>query len=149
MKLIYKVLSLFFLACEDTIPAIFTNNSIQYKCNQKQIERAAVKWVETYLADPANIAQKKVIKKRSSTMLINRLQSNISGSSLSVWGRMTSFLGDEMTLVQENDDNKDEATTNRDGIRSLLQNLVVFSAGLTLGLLIASSSGMKSRSIRS
>ena len=107
-----------------------------------------MKWIETYLADPANIAQKKVIKKRSSTML-NRLQSNISGSSLSLWGRMTSFFGDEMTLVQENDDNKDEATTNRDGIRSLLQNLVVFSAGLTLGLLIASSSGMKYRSIRS
>ena len=105
-----------------------------------------MKWIESYLADPANKAQKKVIKKRSSTML-DRLQSNISGSSLSVWGRMASFFGDE-TLVQGDDDNTDEATTNREGIRSW-QNLAVFSAGLTLGLLIASSSGMKSRSVRS
>lgn len=98
---------------------------------------AAVKWIEAYLANPDNNAkQQKVIKRRPS--MLKRLQSNVSGSSLLIWGRMTSFL--EAEAVED-----DASAKWYDNVR-VWHNLAVFSAGLSLGLLAASR--MSSNSIQ-
>lgn len=95
---------------------------------------AALQWIEAYLADPKKKAmQQKVIKRRSS--MLNRMESNLSGSSLTAWRRMASFLGDEnSTSHSEPRDNSMNA-----GNFTTWHNLAVFSAGLSLGLVIASS----------
>lgn len=54
------------------------------------VHRAAVDWIESYLADAKNVCAKHPqIKKRSAKML-NRLQSNVSGNA---WISMSSFFG--------------------------------------------------------
>ena len=101
--------------------------------------RLAVEWVEAYLADPNNKheRQQKLIKRRSS--MLKRMQSNISGSSMTAWGRMQSFFGDNNTILQR--ENIAEIESQKDdnipGIGTW-HNLLVFSAGLSLGLLVAS-----------
>lgn len=101
--------------------------------------RLAVEWVEAYLADPNNKheRQQKLIKRRSS--MLKRMQSNISGSSMTAWGRMQSFFGDNNAILQR--ENIAEIESQKDdnipGIGTW-HNLLVFSAGLSLGLLVAS-----------
>ena len=100
--------------------------------------RLAVEWVEAYLADPNNKheRQQKLIKRRSS--MLKRMQSNISGSSMTAWGRMQSFFGDNNAILQR--ENIAEIESQKDdnipGIGTW-HNLLVFSAGLSLGLLVA------------
>ena len=100
--------------------------------------RLAVEWVEAYLADPNNKHEKqqKLIKRRSS--MLKRMQSNISGSSMTAWGRMQSFFGDNNAILQR--ENIAEIESQKDdnipGIGTW-HNLLVFSAGLSLGLLVA------------
>ena len=108
------------------------------------INRAAVLWIESYLADPKNkTKQQKVIKRRSS--MLTRMQSNLSGSSLSTWRRMTSFFGDDITQQNTKSSLGASADDNVDrGTMSIWQNLAVFSAGLSLGLVIASRVSLKS-----
>eukprot|EP00580_Thalassiosira_gravida_P010455 CAMPEP_0201629722 /NCGR_PEP_ID=MMETSP0493-20130528/4295_1 /ASSEMBLY_ACC=CAM_ASM_000838 /TAXON_ID=420259 /ORGANISM="Thalassiosira gravida, Strain GMp14c1" /LENGTH=269 /DNA_ID=CAMNT_0048100763 /DNA_START=111 /DNA_END=917 /DNA_ORIENTATION=- len=66
-----------------------------YILHFEETSEAAVDWIEKYLADPNNnTKQQNVIKRRSS--ILKRLQSNVSGSTLSIWGRMTSFFGDDV-----------------------------------------------------
>jgi len=93
-------------------------NNIQY--------RAAVDWIECFLADPKNERVKHPqLKKRSATML-KRLQSNVSGNT---WIRMSSFFGGDEKVE-----------------RSIGRRMVLCSLGLTgLGLMLLSrmSSGSK------
>lgn len=114
-----------------------------------------MEWVEAYLADPANkknANQQNLIKRRSS--VLKRSQSNLSGSSLTVWGRMSSFFGDD-EMVQNNSNaaegsmmssNTNAVDSGEQGgdVRVWHNYLAVFSAGLSLGLLIASRTNMKS-----
>lgn len=90
------------------------------------------------MADPKNkdTKQKKVIRTRST--MLNRLQSNLSGSSLTAWGRMASFFGDD---TAQSDNNGPSASNKNDksGSTPLWHNLLVFSAGVSVGLIIASS----------
>ena len=101
--------------------------------------RLAVEWVEAYLADPNNKHEKqqKLIKRRSS--MLKRMQSNISGSSMTAWGRMQSFFGDNNMILQRKNIAEIESQNdeNKPGIGTW-HNLLVFSAGLSLGLLVAS-----------
>jgi len=95
----------------------------------EEIPEAAINWVEKYCADPKNQhdKQQKVIKRRSS--MLKRLQSNV--------GRMQSFFGDD--LMDDNDTETESQLDESGGIRSSwYYHLLIFSAGLSLGLLIAS-----------
>lgn len=107
----------------------------------EETPEAAVKWIEAYLSNPNNKKQGKLIKRRSS--ILKRLQSNVSGSSLTIWGRMsmTSFFGDEE--AEQNDDTSAKLVHND---RVWHNYLATFSAGLSLGLFIASR--MSSSSVR-
>ena len=94
-----------------------------------------MEWVESYIADPINKheKQKRVIRRRTS--MLKRLQSNISGSSMTVWGRMQSFFGDD---TQSNSDCcKTELCSSQSFSVGAWHSLVIFSAGLSLGLLIS------------
>ena len=62
--------------------------------------------------------------------MLTRLQSKMSGSYLSVWGRMTSSLGDEMV--------QDSSSAKWHGSVRAWHNFAVFTAGLTLGLFVKS-----------
>ena len=99
--------------------------------------RLAVEWVEAYLADPNNKHEKqqKLIKRRSS--MLKRMQSNISGSSMTAWGRMQSFFGDNISQRENIAEIESQKDVNIPGIGTW-HNLLVFSAGLSLGLLVAS-----------
>ena len=99
--------------------------------------RLAVEWVEAYLADPNNKHEKqqKLIKRRSS--MLKRMQSNISGSSMTAWGRMQSFFGDNISQRENIAEIESQEDDNIPGIGTW-HNLLVFSAGLSLGLLVAS-----------
>ena len=97
--------------------------------------RAAVKWVEEFLASPNNDATnttQKVIKRRPS--MLKKLQSNLSGSSMTV--RMSSFFGDETIVNKAPSKSYDSGVDG--GAVKIWHNLAVFSAGLSLGLVIAS-----------
>lgn len=85
----------------------------------------AVMWVEQFLADPENVKKRREVKKRSS--MLKRAESNISGNAVSAWGRMTSFFGEV---------NVDQARY-RSGKRSYWSSLLVFTAGVSVGLFIA------------
>ena len=94
----------------------------------EETPEAAVYWVENYCADPNNEhkKQQKVIKRRTS--MLKRLQSNV--------GRMQSFFGDDL---MDDDTETESQLDDSGGIRSSwYYHLFVFSAGLSLGLLIAS-----------
>ena len=94
----------------------------------EETPEAAINWVEKYCANPNNLHEKqqKVIKRRTS--MLKRLQSNV--------GRMQSFFGDDLM----GDDTETESQLDESGgIRSSWHyHLLVFSAGLSLGLLVAS-----------
>ena len=95
----------------------------------EETPETAIDWVEKYCADPKNQHEKqqKVIKRRRTSML-KRLQSNV--------GRMQSFFGDDL---MDDDTENDLQLDESGGIRSSWYcHLLVFSAGLSLGLLIAS-----------
>ena len=95
-----------------------------------------MEWVEKYIADPNNKheKQKRVIKRRTS--MLKRLQSNISGSSMTAWGRMQSFFGDDM---QSTSDSTAESYFSQSfSVGAAWHSLAIFSAGLSLGLLISS-----------
>ena len=109
---------------------------------------AAVKWIETYHAammseesTKQQQQQKSVIRKRTS--MLKRMQSNLSGSSLTVWGRMTSFFGDDV-FDDDDDDEKAEASEERKSRRATaLTGAAIFAAGVTVGMLAASRVGLK------
>ena len=94
----------------------------------EETPEAAINWVEKYCADPNNQHenQQKVIKRRTS--MLKRLQSNV--------GRMQSFFGDDLM----GDDTETESQLDESGgIKySWYYHLLVFSAGLSVGLLVAS-----------
>ena len=94
-----------------------------------------MKWVEEFLASPNNDATnttQKVIKRRPS--MLKRLQSNLSGSSMTV--RVSSFFGDETIVNKAPSKSYDSGVDG--GAVMIWHNLAVFSAGLSLGLVIAS-----------
>jgi hypothetical protein len=98
---------------------------------QLWICRAAVNWIESYLADPKNESAKHPkIKKRSATML-NRLQSNVSGNT---WISMSSFFGG---------DDRMERSIGDKSWRYILCSLGLSGLGL---LLISSISSRAKRS---
>ncbi len=101
---------------------------------------AAVKWIETYhtMSESTKQQQKKVIRKRTS--MLKRMQSNLSGSSLTVWGRMTSFFGDNAL----NDDDDEKASEEKKSRRATaLSGVAMFVAGVTVGLLAGSRMGLR------
>mmetsp|Transcript_7861 Transcript_7861/g.16707 ORF Transcript_7861/g.16707 Transcript_7861/m.16707 type:complete len:303 (-) Transcript_7861:58-966(-) len=100
----------------------------------EETPEAAVLWIENHISEFKKEAeQRHPIKKRTSA--IRKMDSNVSGSTLSVWGRMSSFLGDEPALVSQKKD--------VDGSK-VLRYAVVFAAGMSLGLLVANNrSGSK------
>ena len=85
----------------------------------------AVRWVEKFLADPENVKKKREVKKRSS--MLKRAESNLSGNAVSAWSRMASFFGDA-------DVGQLGSAPER---KSFYNNMLVFAAGLSVGLLIA------------
>lgn len=98
---------------------------------------AAVKWIEAYLATEATKPeqdQKKVIQRRTS--MLKRMQSNLSGSTMTVWGRMTSFFGDDIS-----DDDDGKGTRYRRS--ASLSSFIMFVAGVSVGLLAASKVGLR------
>ena len=100
---------------------------------------AAVKWIETYHATMQQQEQKKVIRRRRS--MLKRMQSNLSGNTMSVFGRMSSFFGDDA-----GDDNKedDDAAVDRKGITSTtITGVAMFATGVSVGLLIATKVGLR------
>ena len=101
----------------------------------EETPEAAVKWIEAHFTDSKKLNQQKTIKKRPS--ILKRLESNLSGSTFSTWGRMTSFFGDkvEQNAGLESDDAKGPAI--------VWNNMVIFMAGLSLGLLVATRMGSK------
>lgn len=101
----------------------------------EETPEAAVKWIEDYLADPRNKEkQQKTIKTRTS--VLKRLQSNVSGSAFAGFQRMVSFFGDEG--LQRDGDDVFESTAETVSTVSLWRNnAVVFTAGLSLGFLLA------------
>jgi hypothetical protein len=90
---------------------------------------AAVLWVEQFLADPDNVKKGKEVKRRSYTL--KRAESNISGNA-SAWGRMASFFGDTNVEKQE--------CINTSHSKALYNNILVFVAGLSVGILVATKS---------
>ncbi|KAL7517230.1 hypothetical protein ACHAWX_002165 [Stephanocyclus meneghinianus] len=97
----------------------------------EETPEAAVRWIEIFLADPKNVKKKREVKKRSS--MLKRMESDLSGNALSVWGRMTSFFGDANV--------RESASTNTLGPR--LHIIAVFAAGLSCGVLIGRRTGHK------
>eukprot|EP00984_Skeletonema_dohrnii_P022290 scaffold11427_cov100-Skeletonema_dohrnii-CCMP3373.AAC.3 len=103
---------------------------------------AAVKWIETYHALEATKQQpeqKKVIRRRTS--MLKRMQSNLSGSTMTVWGRMSSFFGDDVC----DDDKEGEAASVETKSRrsATLSGITMFAAGVSVGLLAASKVGLR------
>lgn len=92
---------------------------------------AAVRWVEDFLADTKNLKEIKAVKRRSS--VLKRMESNLSGDALSVWGRMASFFGEDAANT------KDSTFPSR----SVLNGIIVFTAGFSLGLLVAMRTSSK------
>ncbi len=103
---------------------------------------AAVKWIESYHASEAmkpEQEQKKVIQRKTS--MLKRMQSNLSGSTMTVWGRMTSFFGDD---ICDDDHEKQNASGGRQYRRSAsLSSITMFAAGVSVGLLAASKVGLR------
>eukprot|EP00574_Skeletonema_japonicum_P013840 CAMPEP_0201716418 /NCGR_PEP_ID=MMETSP0593-20130828/2387_1 /ASSEMBLY_ACC=CAM_ASM_000672 /TAXON_ID=267983 /ORGANISM="Skeletonema japonicum, Strain CCMP2506" /LENGTH=312 /DNA_ID=CAMNT_0048206209 /DNA_START=37 /DNA_END=975 /DNA_ORIENTATION=- len=101
---------------------------------------AAVKWIESYHASVAmkpEQEQKKVIERKTS--MLKRMQSNLSGSTMTVWGRMTSFFGDDIC-----DDDDKGASGGRQYRRSAsLSSITLFAAGVSVGFLAASKVGVR------
>lgn len=101
----------------------------------EETPEAAVMWIESYLTDPPKMesvylwtekkreAQQKVTYRD----MLKRMQSNVSGSAMSAFRRMPSFFGDSVVSQLGVDD-------YQKGYRQW----VVFTAGLSLGVLIAS-----------
>lgn len=95
----------------------------------EESSEAAVRWVENFLADPENIKKRREVKRRSS--MLKRMESNLSGNAVSAWGRMTSFFGDaNVTNSKEN---------VNDSSMLIFNNILVFAAGLSVGLLLAAT----------
>ena len=100
---------------------------------------AAVKWIETYHAKAESTKeQKKVIRKRTS--MLKRMQSNLSGSSLSPWRRMTSFFGED--IFGGDDDDEVSADGRKYGQSTAV---LIFAAGVTVGMLTAFRVGVRTR----
>lgn len=100
---------------------------------------AAVRWIEAYHAKAVSTKeQKKVIRKRTS--MLKRMQSNLSGSSLSPWRRMTSFFGEDIFGVD--DDNEVSADGRKYGQSTAV---LIFAAGVTVGMLTAFRVGARTR----
>lgn len=92
---------------------------------------AAVLWIEAHLEEFKNLTQQKQpIKKRSS--ILRKMDSNVSGSTFSVWGRMSSFFGDGQKATSE------EKKFDK---MIIFSNILVFTAGLSLGLLATRRTG--------
>ena len=94
------------------------------------LHRAAVEWFESFLADPKNkpAAERPEPSNRNK---LKRMQSNLSGSTLTIWRRMGSFFGD------------DDAEDPRQGAGygggcERWRCLAVFTAGLSMGVLVTS-----------
>ena len=115
---------------------------------KSSLSRAAIKWIESYLADPNNqhAKQQKVIKKRQSSVL-KRLQSNVSGSAITPWRRMSSFFGDEKETNNDSDIVSEESQNGakKDNKERVLwpNYLLAFSAGLSIGVLVATRATSK------
>jgi hypothetical protein len=93
----------------------------------EESSEAAVRWVENFLADPENIKKRREVKRRSS--MLKRMESNLSGNAVSAWGRMTSFFGDaNVTNSKE-----------KDSSMLIFNNILVFAAGLSVGLLLVAT----------
>ena len=87
---------------------------------------AAVEWVETFLNNPDNVQKAREVKKRSS--VLKRMESNFSG--VSAWGRMASFFGDAADT---------ESSESMVSV-SLLNGIVLFVAGVSVGLMVSTKS---------
>lgn len=115
----------------------------------EETPEAAVKWIEEYVADPNNdhTKQKKLMKRNPSMLM--KMQSNISGSTLGFGGRMSSFFGDQTASQSSKSASSSESGENILDTRraTKMYTLAVFSAGLSLGLLISSRMAA-SKSIR-
>lgn len=109
--------------------------------DQRYHFRGAVDWVEKYLANPDNAEKNRTVIKRRSSVL-KRMQSNLSGSTVPFWGRMSSFFGNESLELSQNDVKSDSIDSDPRAATAW-HNLVVFSAGLSLGLLVASRMSLK------
>ena len=73
--------------------------------------------------------------------MLKRMQSNLSGNTMSVWGRMSSFFGDD---VSDNDKEDDDAAVDRKGITSTtITGVAMFATGVSVGLLIATKVGLR------
>ena len=107
----------------------------------EETAEAAVKWIESYHARAESTTQqqqKKVIRKRTS--MLKRMQSNLSGSSLTPWGRMTSFFGEDI-FGDNGDELSAEERKSKRTVAAL--NIAIFAAGVSVGLLTASRVGSK------
>ena len=97
----------------------------------EETPEAAINWVEKYCADPKNQhdKQQKVIKRRN-----KKISNERTKSYQTKVGRMQSIFGDDLMSTEDDND------TERSGEvkTSWRDHLLVFSAGLSLGLLIAS-----------
>lgn len=96
---------------------------------------AAVKWIEAYHATGAmkpKQEEKRVIQRRTS--MLKRMQSNLSGSTMTVWGRMTSFFGDDIS---------DDGYKRKYRRSASFSSITIFAAGVSVGLLAASKLGLR------
>ncbi len=101
--------------------------------------RAAVEWIESYLAEPKSKGGAVERQKSSKRDKLNRMQSNVSGSTLAVWRHMESFFGDDTKSAWGAED--DGEKWRKIPWRSVL----LFTAGLSTGVVVASrmSSGRR------
>jgi len=103
---------------------------------------AAVKWIETYNATKATMQQqeqKKIIRRRSS--MLKRMQSNLSGSTMTVWGRVSSFFGDDDVCDDKEEEDTDAERKHRRS--AALSGVAIFAAGVSVGLLVAAKVGLR------
>ncbi|KAL3807807.1 hypothetical protein ACHAXA_004674 [Cyclostephanos tholiformis] len=105
----------------------------------EETPEAAVEWIESYLAEPKSKGGAVERQKSSKRDKLNRMQSNVSGSTLAVWRHMESFFGDDTKSAWGAED--DGEKWRKIPWRSVL----LFTAGLSTGVVVASrmSSGRR------
>jgi len=102
-----------------------------------------VEWIESYLADPKNKPAAEERQELSNRDKLKRMQSNLSGSTLTIWRRMGSFFGDD---DDAEDDPRLGAADYGGGCVSW-RYLTVFTAGLSMGVIVASRMSSSARRI--
>ena len=110
--------------------------------------RAAVEWIESYLADPTNkpAATQERQQESSNRDKLKRMQSNLSGSTLTIWRRMGSFFGDDDDA--EEDPRRGGGGGGGGGGGCVpWRYLTVFTAGMSMGVIVASRMSSSARRI--